>query len=169
MPARSMTRPITPSSASISRTRWPLPSPPIAGLQDISPIVSSRWVSSSVRAPSRADAAAASQPAWPPPTTITSYAKADMAGLLRQEKEAEQGSAKGGRYGRPDAFKKGNKRKITDVGHRVRDDNFGWAQSVRPKAGVFPKRAGFKRRIFPNRTGPIVKLLIRLASLSSGV
>ena len=30
------------------------------------------WVSSSVRAPSRAAAAAASQPAWPPPTTITS-------------------------------------------------------------------------------------------------
>ena len=33
MPAASATRPITPSSASISRTRWPLPSPPIAGLQ----------------------------------------------------------------------------------------------------------------------------------------
>ena len=31
----------------------------MAGLQDISPIVSSRWVSSSVRAPRRADAAAA--------------------------------------------------------------------------------------------------------------
>ena len=34
----SATRPITPSRASISRTRWPLPSPPIAGLHDIAPI-----------------------------------------------------------------------------------------------------------------------------------
>ncbi len=30
------------------------------------------WVSSRVRAPARADAAAASQPAWPPPITMTS-------------------------------------------------------------------------------------------------
>ena len=30
--------PIRPSKASTSRTRWPLPSPPIAGLQDIAPI-----------------------------------------------------------------------------------------------------------------------------------
>ena len=35
----------------------------MAGLQDISPIVSSLWVSNRVRAPTRADAAAASQPA----------------------------------------------------------------------------------------------------------
>ena len=40
MPARSIARPMIPSSASISRTRCPLPSPPIAGLHDISPIVS---------------------------------------------------------------------------------------------------------------------------------
>src|ERR1700758_564251 len=46
--------------------------PPIDGLQDISPIVSSRWVSSSVCAPTRAAAAAASHPACPPPTTTTS-------------------------------------------------------------------------------------------------
>ena len=45
----------------------------MAGLQDISPIVSSRWVTSAVRAPNRAAAAAASHPAWPPPTTMTSY------------------------------------------------------------------------------------------------
>ena len=63
---------MTPSRASISRTRCPLPSPPMAGLQDISPMVSILWVSSSVRAPSAAAAAAASQPAWPPPITITS-------------------------------------------------------------------------------------------------
>ncbi len=35
----------------------------MAGLQDISPMVSSFWVRSTVRAPVRADAAAASQPA----------------------------------------------------------------------------------------------------------
>ena len=45
----------------------------MAGLHDISPMVSIRWVSNRVRAPSRAAAAAASLPAWPPPTTMTSY------------------------------------------------------------------------------------------------
>ena len=63
---------MSPSRASISRTRWPLPSPPMAGLQDIAPIVAKDSVTRAVRAPMRADAAAASQPAWPPPTTITS-------------------------------------------------------------------------------------------------
>ena len=43
-----MARPIMPSSASISRTRCPFASPPMAGLHDISPMVSRRWVSSSV-------------------------------------------------------------------------------------------------------------------------
>src|SRR5689334_20378765 len=61
-----------PSRASISRTRWPLPKPPMAGLQDIAPMVVTRWVTSAVRAPRRAAAAAASVPAWPPPTTMTS-------------------------------------------------------------------------------------------------
>jgi len=42
------------------------------GLQDIAPIVAKRCVISAVCAPIRAAAAAASQPAWPPPTTITS-------------------------------------------------------------------------------------------------
>src|SRR5262245_62011019 len=64
---------MTPSSASISRTKCPLPNPPIAGLQDMAPIVSKRWVRRSVFAPARADAAAASQPACPPPITTTSY------------------------------------------------------------------------------------------------
>src|SRR5450631_758293 len=72
MPAASATRPISPSSASTSRTRWPLPRPPIAGLQDMAPMVTKRWVTSAVLAPMRAEAAAASQPAWPPPTTSTS-------------------------------------------------------------------------------------------------
>ena len=44
----------------------------MAGLQDISPTVAKLWVTSAVRAPSLAAAAAASQPAWPPPMTITS-------------------------------------------------------------------------------------------------
>ena len=64
--------PITPSKASISRTRWPFPSPPIAGLQDISPIVSILCVKSAVLTPILADAAAASHPACPPPITTTS-------------------------------------------------------------------------------------------------
>ena len=44
----------------------------MAGLQDMAPMVESLWVTSAVRAPMRAEAAAASAPAWPPPTTITS-------------------------------------------------------------------------------------------------
>ena len=44
----------------------------MAGLQDISPMVVALWVTSAVLAPIRADADAASQPAWPPPMTITS-------------------------------------------------------------------------------------------------
>jgi hypothetical protein len=72
MPAASAARAITPSSASISRTRWPLPRPPIAGLHDISPIVAKRCVTSAVSAPQRAAAVAASHPAWPPPMTTTS-------------------------------------------------------------------------------------------------
>ena len=72
MPAMSAARPINPSSASISRTRCPLPIPPIAGLHDISPIPPRLCVIRAVRAPIRAAAAAASQPAWPPPMTTTS-------------------------------------------------------------------------------------------------
>ena len=55
-----------PSSASISLTRCPFPSPPMAGLHDIAPIPPSRWVSRAVSAPIRAQAAAASMPACPP-------------------------------------------------------------------------------------------------------
>ena len=71
--ARSfLTSPMMPPSASISRTKWPLPTPPIEGLHDMTPIVSSRCVRSSVFAPQRALAAAASHPACPPPITTTS-------------------------------------------------------------------------------------------------
>ena len=89
MPARSISPPISPSSASTSRTRCPLPIPPIDGLHDISPIVSTRCVTRIVRAPARAAAAAASQPACPPPTTITSASDADAAIL-----EARAGAAR---------------------------------------------------------------------------
>src|SRR3954451_9004715 len=73
MPVASIACPIAPPSASISRTICPLPTPPIAGLQLIWPTVSQLVVNSAVRAPRRAAARAASVPAWPAPTTITSY------------------------------------------------------------------------------------------------
>src|SRR5690349_15980001 len=44
----------------------------MAGLQDIAPMVAKRWVTKAVLAPIRAAALAASQPAWPPPITMTS-------------------------------------------------------------------------------------------------
>src|SRR6266540_5637740 len=72
MRARSVARPITPPRASTSRTTVPLAMPPMAGLQDIWPIVSRFCVSSRVRAPARAAPTAASLPAWPPPITMTS-------------------------------------------------------------------------------------------------
>ncbi len=65
-------RAIRPSKASTSLTRCPLPNPPMAGLQDIAPIVSRAKLTSAVRTPMRAAAVAASTPACPPPTTTTS-------------------------------------------------------------------------------------------------
>ncbi len=87
MPPRSAAQAIAPPIASISRTRWPLPMPPMAGLQLIAPTVSTLCVSSSVRAPRRAEASAASTPAWPPPITITSKVAAAFmeAGRIPQE------------------------------------------------------------------------------------
>ena len=78
--AWSVALPITPPRASTSRTTVPLAIPPMAGLQDIWPIVSRFWVSSRVRAPMRAESAAASAPAWPPPITMTSY-RSGMRGM----------------------------------------------------------------------------------------
>ena len=72
IPARSVARAIAPPRASTSFTRWLLPMPPIAGLQDIWPRVSTLWVSNRVRQPMRAAARQASVPAWPPPITMTS-------------------------------------------------------------------------------------------------
>ena len=63
IPDASATFGITPSKASISLTKCPLPRPPMAGLQDISPIEFLFVVTSAVLTPMRADAAAASQPA----------------------------------------------------------------------------------------------------------
>jgi hypothetical protein len=72
MPQESATSPMMPPRASISRTRWPLATPPIAGLQDIWAMRSRLRVKRAVRRPMRAAAAAASQPAWPAPTMRTS-------------------------------------------------------------------------------------------------
>ncbi len=69
---RSVTIPIIPPMASTSLTICPLAIPPTAGLQLIWAILLRSMVISNVRAPIRADAEAASQPAWPAPTTITS-------------------------------------------------------------------------------------------------
>ena len=73
MPTASATSPITPPRASISRTRWPLAMPPIAGLHDICAIRSRFIVTMAVFSPMRAHARAASHPACPAPTTTTSY------------------------------------------------------------------------------------------------
>src|SRR5918992_3985030 len=59
----------------------------MAGLHDISPMVADAWVTSAVRAPIRAEAAAASVPACPPPTTTTSNVRSlifESAGCLRK-------------------------------------------------------------------------------------
>ena len=72
IPALSAACAIKPPIASTSFTKWPLPIPPIAGLHDICPRVSTLCVNNRVFNPIRAGANAASVPAWPPPTTITS-------------------------------------------------------------------------------------------------
>src|SRR5262249_5608333 len=82
MPASSVASAIAPPRASISLTRWPLPMPPIEGLHDIWPSVSTACVSSSVRAPERADASAASVPAWPPRTTKPSKGSGKSIGKM---------------------------------------------------------------------------------------
>ena len=73
MPTASATSPMMPPRASTSRTRWPLATPPTAGLQLIWAMRSRFMVMSAVLRPMRAAAMAASQPAWPAPTTTTSY------------------------------------------------------------------------------------------------
>src|SRR5258707_611125 len=60
--------------------------PPIDGLHDICPKVSILCVRRSVRRPMRAAASAASVPAWPPPTTMTSKSSENRMGwrILRE-------------------------------------------------------------------------------------
>lgn len=81
-----MTLPMTPSSASTSRTSVPFPTPPIDGLHESSPMVSSVCVSSTVRAPVRAAPVAASHPACPPPITTTKFRL--VCGEMLQRNEA---------------------------------------------------------------------------------
>ena len=64
--------PISPPSASISRTRWPFAVPPMLGLQGQLPTASMLIVNTAVRHPSRAAASAASMPACPAPITAIS-------------------------------------------------------------------------------------------------
>ena len=71
--ARSAFRPISPPSASTSRTTCALPGPPMAGLHGIHAMLSSDPVSTRTRSPARAAARAASHPACPAPTTMQSY------------------------------------------------------------------------------------------------
>jgi hypothetical protein len=63
---------MTPPSAWISKTSCDFPGPPMAGLQGMRPMVSGFGSARATRAPIRAAATAASIPACPPPTTITS-------------------------------------------------------------------------------------------------
>ena len=76
MQARSAAFAISPPRASSSRTRWPLPVPPMAGLQGMLPTASRLMVKQMVRIPRRAAARAASMPAWPAPMTAISYVPA---------------------------------------------------------------------------------------------
>jgi hypothetical protein len=61
-------------------------------LQDIAPTVAKRWVTSAVRAPIRAAALAASQPACPPPMTTTSYELGSefMRHLLYRDRQSQK-------------------------------------------------------------------------------
>ena len=72
MAVASVTSPLPPPRASISRMICPLAIPPMAGLQLICAILFMSIVMRQVRAPMRAAAEAASQPAWPAPMTSTS-------------------------------------------------------------------------------------------------
>ena len=65
--------PISPPRASISRTTIPFAGPPTEGLHGIKATISRLIVTNKVLFPIRAAARAASLPACPAPTTITSY------------------------------------------------------------------------------------------------
>ena len=67
------------SARASSRTRWPLPVPPTAGLQGMFPTASRLMVKMMVSMPSRAAARAASMPACPAPMTAISQLPASNA------------------------------------------------------------------------------------------
>src|SRR5512143_923207 len=72
MPFASAARPISPPSASTSRTRCPFAVPPIAGWHGIAATVSSDIVHTPTLQPRFAAAQAASHPACPAPITTMS-------------------------------------------------------------------------------------------------
>ena len=82
MQALSAALAISPPRASSSRTRWPLPDPPMAGLQGMLPTASRLMVKQMVRRPRRAAARAASIPAWPAPITAISYCPAENSFIV---------------------------------------------------------------------------------------
>ena len=86
MPAKSAALAINPPRASISFARWPLPTPPIAGLQLICPMVFLLCVNKRVLCPILHKTAAASVPACPPPTTIASNVFVVVLNLLTNTK-----------------------------------------------------------------------------------
>src|SRR4051812_29442547 len=77
----------------------------MAGLQDMAPTVAKLWVTSAVFAPIRAAALAASQPAWPPPITMTSneLEREIMARLLSRSQNSRKREV-GGRPEETDLF-----------------------------------------------------------------
>src|SRR5689334_5243586 len=78
-----MARPISPPSASTSRTRCPFAVPPTAGLHGMCATVSFDSVHRPTLHPSRAAAYAASTPAWPAPMTMTSNLMAMRQFIIR--------------------------------------------------------------------------------------
>ena len=72
---------ISPPRASSSRTRWPLPVPPMAGLQGMLPTASRLMVKTMVSSPRRAAARAASMPACPAPMTAISNCPAEKVSI----------------------------------------------------------------------------------------
>src|SRR5688572_9298312 len=126
MPVRSMTRAISPPRASISLTRCPLATPPMAGLHDIWATVSTLPVRTSVRAPSRAAMRPASQPAWPAPITITSYGSGKTNTALVAGGAPLVAFFRAGRIGR---------RELVDVEGEVEEQLVG-AAAIRHAAGL---------------------------------
>ena len=77
MPARSVKIPMTPPRASISRTKWPLPTPPTDGLQGAEAKGTPGKVTRPTVTGKRDAIIAASIPAWPPPITMMSNEESD--------------------------------------------------------------------------------------------